>query len=347
MTTEIYSDGTALWSCYGCGTKHRSHDSLCNICKASRAQQKQNERLQEELIQQNRQLAHQRQQFELEQQQQFEYQQQEYRRQQLHNQKLAIEAKLSSDDIYSYGLNYLEQNFASDNQEKLSLYIKEDGSLHGEWYPRFELPHLTQALNRGLSDAINAHLGADRDYLLEQAYAAGRQVASGTLKSTFCLRTNVTVAGVDIFTQAFDSKFKSTIDETTGKWDCQWNQPFASADLNERFADGILEVDDEMNTEEAKAQRLEVEVPKIQANRQIAKQQRQQKQQQQKQQQRKQELDEQNRRVFDIATQVLVWVTPLILWFLAWEFTSGLTTFFTMAFVVPAIFKLMWIAKYD
>jgi hypothetical protein len=265
--------------CYKCGTECSGLGAECNMCYAAETQRQNAQRLHEESIigqqanlRRQQYYIEQQYQQDLEHQQRVEEEQALYNRQQLHNQKLSIESNISSDDIYNYGLNYIDGAFQADNPEQLTVTVNEDGTFSGSWVSDYELAHLKQAFQRGLTQALSRYQAVDVDVLLGNARAAGRQVARGTLNPSFRLESGVAIGNTTIYTKIFNSNFKSTIDEDSGRWEGQWNPPFESSELNDQFAAGIVEVEQELNSPEAVERRLAVDIPEIRSARQQSQQ---------------------------------------------------------------------------
>lgn len=265
--------------CYKCGIESSGLGTECNVCYAAGAHKQYSERLEyDRIVGQQAQALQQQYYIEQQQregrlhQQRLEEEQALYNREQLDLQRLAVEANLSSDDIYNYGLHYIDGDYTDLNPQLLEITVKESGEFTGSWHSSYELPHLRQAFNRGLTEALDEYLPVDEEVLLNAAYYAGRRVAAGVLDPTFNLNSGVTIGGRTVHTRFFNSNFKSTVDETTGRWDCSWNPPFESERLNDRFADGILEIDDLRNSQEGIDYRLQVEIPRARAQLEQARQ---------------------------------------------------------------------------
>lgn len=236
-----------------------------------------------------------------------------------HQTQVIMEGAITSKAVYDKGYNYVNSDFKYNNEANLSIEVNEYGTLEWRWNKLYLTDRLNDQFKQGLCDRLNSYKNI-YDTIKASAKQAGKQNANGTLQSYFTLHTGLNIGGVEIKTKAFNSHFTNTLDETTGEQLMRWNQPFSNDELNQAYLDGVNEVHWEVNTEENKNYRLKFEVPKLIAERQVAK----------------------SAKRFNKLYKVLVILLPILFFYFVWPISSGWVAFFVF---LSSIFMYKFLKK--
>lgn len=309
-------------NCTSCGTVFYSQylTLKCNVCKQTEAMEKQhrlNRQQARELDEANAEInarnAH-------------NLLQAEYARiAAINHQTRAIEdSVISPKEAYSRGYNYIDTEWLRGNPCNLILQINKYGALNGIYDPPYVIPVLGDNFFKGLSTKISSYNKNAFESMKKSAYYAGKEHVNGTLAANFYLNTDVTIKGREIPTLTFRSNISSSIDEDTGELNFTWDPPFGVDALDQRYAKGVNEEAEKLNTDELKQHRLENDVVEIKAHRKKI-----------------------NRET--LTANMLRYIYPnLILSFLilapyiVWHVTTGWVTFFSLI----GIFSAAWLLFY-
>lgn len=320
-------------TCLSCGTSFYSEyfTYTCNVCKQTESMEKQH-RLNREQAQEINEANARRAAEHAHALAQAEY----YKIAAIQEQTRAIkESVITPKEAYQRGYDYLDHEWFFGNPANLSLSITERGNIcthrNGEVYI---IPVLESNFDQGLQDRIDSYNVDALEVLKDSAYQAGKLNAEGTLRNRFYLTTGVTVEGVEIKTEIFDSNLHSTIDEDTGEISFEWNHPFYTDELNSQYEKGVNDAAKKLNTPERKKHRLENDVIEIQAQREAL-----------RKQQEQDEIDNNKDTNFAIACIALLWICPFVGLYLVWELTTGWTTFFS--FIVGIVASLFIVVSYN
>lgn len=221
-----------------------------------------------------------------------------------HQTQVIQESIIPSKDAYERGNDYPDTEFGVSNAAELEVEVNENGTLSWKWYPPYATDRLNNEFSRGLSNNLSRY--NIYTTIKDSAKRAGKQNAEGTLPSRFTLHTGLSLARIPIKTKVFDSKFTNVLDESTGEQVMRWNQPFQSEELNKAYLAGVNEVHWAVNTEEKKNYRLKFEVPKLIAERKIAK----------------------ATKNYNKLYKVMVILLPILFFYFTWPITSGWVAFF-------------------
>lgn len=242
-----------------------------------------------------------------------------------------FEMSIRPKDAFDKGFNYTNAYFGKDNPYDLELEVSEDGVVFGWWDGE---PYITPALNEKFFDGVYAFLDTipriNTEVLRQQAHAAGRENAAGTLLSRFHLNSGFEINSVTIYTDTFDSNFQFELDEETGELKMFYDFPFKEQYLNDAYTQGVNEVYSELNTQEMKDFRLAFEIPKI-------KQQRQESALAVEHERKKKEREE----LLSMILGFGILLIPIAAGTAAWFFTSGLVTFILIALII--YFSFSWL----
>lgn len=181
--------------------------------------------------------------------------------------KTIVESAITSEEAYNHGFHYIDNEFINSNPARLSISIQESGDLQWTCDDVYITQRLRDQFGQGLHARLNEMPGAQFDYLVLQAETAGRCNANGTLPSYFSLHTGVEINGVVIPSIAFESNFKSSLDEDTGEIKMTWTTPFVIDELNESYHSGVNGIYFMLNTNEMKQSRLDNEIAVTKRNR--------------------------------------------------------------------------------
>lgn len=178
-----------------------------------------------------------------------------------------IESSTTTDQAKKRGGEYFDYEWNSQNAANLNITIVEDGS-HVNWTYKhiYESDRLKNSFTRGLTDSVNKAItynaSTARKALKQSAYQIGYLHTQGS-HLYFVLNPSVEIKGKEIYTKSYRSDFTTMIDEKDGTLSASWSNHFENTDLNESYKKGVETGLDLINTEEAKAERLKTEVPKI------------------------------------------------------------------------------------
>lgn len=186
-----------------------------------------------------------------------------------HQNDLILEMAVNPTEIYKYGFDYIDTELGNGNLLNMQFSLEESGFLAAS----YTLPFATPALNDAFNNGLTARLGNFENMfsiLKSCAWNAGKLHAEKTMSGPFTLTPNLKVGGLDVATQAFNSFFKTKLEEDTGRLKMSWTSPFSNEELNQAFEDGIKEA--KVNSEDKMAYRLRFEVPELKAARIISSQ---------------------------------------------------------------------------
>lgn len=181
--------------------------------------------------------------------------------------KTIVESAITSKEAYNHGFQYIDNEFINGNPARLDISIQESGNLQWTCDDVYITQRLQEQFSQGLHVRLNETAGAKFEYLVLHAERAGMGNADGSLPSYFSLHTGVKINGIEIPSVAFESNFKSSLDEDTGELQMTWTPPFVIDELNESYHSGVNGIYFMLNTNEMKQSRLDNEIAVTKYNR--------------------------------------------------------------------------------
>lgn len=239
-----------------------------------------------------------------------------------------FETSIKPKEAFNRGFNYIDQELSEDNELNIKFQITEEGeyTFSYDGSKMYITPKLCESFIKGLESKLDSLPKVDFDYLKRSAKSAAKDNARGILSSCFCLYTGLEINGEPVFMVPVETNFKSWIDESDGTLCFSYDFPFESQELNDAYVEGATEAFDELNTPELMQSRLDNEIAKLKAERQLQKD-------------TEEEVIRQRKNIEDTYTlySTLTWLFPLISIPLFWIFTNGGLTAFLLLVIVPII----------
>jgi uncharacterized Zn finger protein (UPF0148 family) len=256
--------------CQSCGTYFDTGHfapMYCNVCKQTKAIEKQQENQQRAIQEQQRQER-----LNAENNSRMIAAAEYERAQAIREQTRALLEQGTSDrEAYDRGYKYVDYEWSNGNPANLNLYIGEDGKQSFRTHsPIYDSARLKNKFEQGLKDRI-AKMHWVPSTVKENFKSAARNggfqhCINPDIYKNFVLVSEVTFAGKTIDSKGYTSTFRWEVDLKDGTVYPKWSDLFKDPELNEEYRLGVEEGLLIVNSDEAKKERLRTLVPEIKKN---------------------------------------------------------------------------------